>query len=275
MKDPEMLNCAGEDCVRPNAAPILRICNATKAFGGVQALQDVSFEVPQGMILGIIGPNGAGKTTLFNLISGLYPPDAGRIFFNQEEIHRMPMHQRVRMGIARTFQNLALFENMSVLENVMVGQHVRTRCGFWGAIARTPGVRNEEAACRQTAQELLNMVGLADQAGKPSVDLPFGWQRLLEIARALASQPRVLLLDEPASGLNALETRSLGDLILAIRNQGVAIALVEHDMSLTMSVSDRIIVLDRGRILASGTPEEIQTHSAVRTAYLGDSRERR
>jgi len=271
MKDPEMHDRDGED----GGAPVLKICGASKAFGGVQALQDVSFEVSREMILGMIGPNGAGKTTLFNLISGLYPPDAGRIFFNKKEIQGLPTHQRVRMGIARTFQNLALFENMNVLENVMVGQHVRTRCGFWGAIARTPGVRREEAACRENALALLDMVGLADQATKPSGDLPFGWQRLLEIARALASRPKMLLLDEPASGLNALETVRLGDLILAIRNLGITIVLVEHDMSLTMSVSDRIIVLDQGRILASGTPEEIQNHSAVRTAYLGEQREQR
>jgi len=235
----------------------------------VRALTEISFEVAPGEIQGLIGPNGAGKTTLFNLVSGALKPDTGGIRFDGMPIQGRPSHELVALGIARTFQNVELFGSMSVLENVLVGRHVRTRCGFWGALTRHAAVRKEEREARQKALELLAFVGLADQADSPSRDLPFGWQRLLEIARALASEPRVLLLDEPAAGLNRVESDRLGDLIGRIRDQGVTILMVEHDMGLTMRVCDRIVVLDRGRLLTEGTPREIQRHPEVLAAYLG------
>jgi branched-chain amino acid transport system ATP-binding protein len=254
---------------RPDPSPLLHLEQVSKAFGGVQALTEISFEVAPDAIQGLIGPNGAGKTTLFNLVSGALKPDTGGIHFDGIPIQGRPSHELVALGIARTFQNVELFGSMSVLENVLVGRHVRTRCGFWGALARHAAVKREEREAREKALDLLAFVGLADQAGSPSTDLPFGWQRLLEIARALAAEPRVLLLDEPAAGLNRVESDRLGDLIGRIRDQGITILMVEHDMGLTMRVCDRIVVLDRGRLLAEGTPREIQRHPEVLAAYLG------
>jgi branched-chain amino acid transport system ATP-binding protein len=254
---------------RPADPPLLRIEKVSKAFGGVQALSEISFEVDAGRIQGLIGPNGAGKTTLFNLVSGALSPDAGTIRFDGAPIQRRPSHELVALGIARTFQNVELFGSMTVLENVLVGRHVRTRCGFWGALIRPPAVGREERQAREAALRLLHFLGLAEQADTPGRDLPFGWQRLLEIARALAAEPRVLLLDEPAAGLNPVESERLGDLIVQIRNQGITILMVEHDMGLTMRICDRIVVLDRGRLLAEGTPREIQRHPEVLAAYLG------
>lgn len=252
-----------------NPPPLLRIRDVSKSFGGVKALTDISFAVPSGIVQGLIGPNGAGKTTLFNVITGAYTPEKGSVFFDGAEIRGKKLHHIVKLGIARTFQNVELFESMSVIENVMVGCHVRTKSGFLGALSRIPRVREEEKKIRDRASELLHFVGLADQAQRKSSDLPFGWQRLLEIARALASEPKLLLLDEPAAGLNAVETRQLGDLLEKIRKLGITMMLVEHDMSLTMKVSDNIVVLDQGRMLAQGTPREIQSNAAVMSAYLG------
>lgn len=249
--------------------PLLRTDGLSKSFGGLQALYDVSFEVSSGSIHAVIGPNGAGKTTLFNIVTGVYAPEEGRIFYGQKEIQAKKIHELVSAGIARTFQNVELFGSLTVLENVLVGEHVRTRCGFWGAIVRWPWVRREEKEARERAMDLLEFVGLDEVAHKRGVDLPFGWQRFLEIARALASQPQILLLDEPASGLNAVETQRLGDLLQEIRSRGITLLLVEHDMSLTMTISDRILVLDQGRKLAEGTPREIQANDAVVSAYLG------
>jgi branched-chain amino acid transport system ATP-binding protein len=248
---------------------LLEVRSLSKAFGGIQALYNVSFAVHEGGIIAVIGPNGAGKTTLFNLITGLYAADEGQVLFANQEIQGKKAHELVAAGIARTFQNVELFESLTVLENVLVGQYVRTRCGFWGAVWRWSWVRGEERDAREHALSLLEFVGLADKAGQRSGDLPFGWQRLLEIARALASKPRLLLLDEPAAGLNAVETRQLGELIQQIRGRATTVVLVEHDMSLTMEVSDRILVLDQGKKLAEGTPREIQTNEAVMSAYLG------
>lgn len=248
---------------------LLEIEAVSKSFGGIQALYNVSFAVRPEAIHAIIGPNGAGKTTLFNIITGVYTPDSGRIRFKDTEIQRRNVHELVAYGIARTFQNVELFESLTVLENVLVGQYVRTRCGFWGAVGRWSWVRKEEREARERAMELLDFVGLQDLAEKRSGDLAFGWQRLLEIARALASQPNLLLLDEPAAGLNAVETRRLGELIQKIREQRITVVLVEHDMNLTMEISDRILVLDQGRRLAEGSPREVQTNEAVMSAYLG------
>jgi branched-chain amino acid transport system ATP-binding protein len=261
------MNDRGENPL--NNLPVLTVESVGKAFGGVQALWNVSFTVDAQTVQGVIGPNGAGKTTLFNLITGIYVPNDGEIFFNQSRINGKKVHELVAYGISRTFQNVELFKSMTAIENVMVGQYVRTNCGFWGAILRWPRVFREEKRSRQKAMELLEFVGLGEYADSRSEDLPFGWQRLLEIARALASQPTLLLLDEPAAGLNAVETKRLGALIQDIRNQGTTVLLVEHDMNLTMRVSDRIVVLDQGQLIAEGTPREVQSNETVMAAYLG------
>ena len=249
--------------------PLLDIQGVSKAFGGVQALADITFALSTGSVTGLIGPNGAGKTTLFNLISGIFAPDNGRIRFDGTSIKRIKPHKLVEKGIARTFQNVELFESMTVLENVLVGQHTRTRCGMWGSILHLPGVMAEERKAREVAMELLDFVGLTDHAATQSSDLPFGWQRLLEIARALAARPKLLLLDEPAAGLNIVETLQLGDLISKIKSKGITVLLVEHDMSLTMEISDWIVVLDQGKKIAEGTPRTVQTDETVIAAYLG------
>ena len=249
--------------------PLLEIETVYKAFGGVQALSDITFSLNPGSITGLIGPNGAGKTTLFNLISGVFPMDNGTIAFTGNNIKNKKSHKLVELGISRTFQNVELFESMTVLENILVGQHTRTRCGMLGSILRFPWVTAEEKKAHLLAMELLDFVGLNGHSDKTSGDLPFGWQRLLEIARALASSPKLLLLDEPAAGLNIVETMQLGDLIRKIREQGVTILLVEHDMSLTMEVSDWIVVLDQGKKIAEGSPRTIQANEAVIAAYLG------
>jgi branched-chain amino acid transport system ATP-binding protein len=249
--------------------PLLDIQGVSKAFGGVQALADITFALSPGSVTGLIGPNGAGKTTLFNLISGIFAPDNGRIRFDGTSIKKIKPHKLVEKGIARTFQNVELFESMTVLENVLVGQHTRTRCGMWGSILHLPGVMAEERKAREVAMELLDFVGLTDHAATQSSDLPFGWQRLLEIARALAARPKLLLLDEPAAGLNIVETLQLGDLISKIKSKGITVLLVEHDMSLTMEISDWIVVLDQGKKIAEGTPRTVQTDETVIAAYLG------
>lgn len=252
---------------------LLAIDSVSKAFGGVQALTDITFSLDAGAITGLIGPNGAGKTTLFNLITGVFPTDTGQIRFDDRIIDRRPVHERVQMGIARTFQNVELFESMTVLENILVGRHTRTRYGILASMIRPPGVRREEKKATEKAIDLLDFIGLGEYAHRQSSDLAFGWQRLLELGRALASRPRLLLLDEPAAGLNIVETLQLGTLIKKVRDQGITILLVEHDMSLTMDVSDRIIVLDQGKMIADGTPRAIQENEAVMKAYLGETRQ--
>ncbi|MFP4477320.1 MAG: ABC transporter ATP-binding protein [Desulfatibacillaceae bacterium] len=259
-----------EQDTQRDRGPVLALEGLTKSFGGVCAAREVTFSVRRGDIHALIGPNGAGKTTLFNLVTGVFPPDSGAIVFEGTPVQGRAIHTLVDLGIARTFQNVELFSGMSVLENVLVGLHVRTRCGLLGAVARWPWVVREERDARGEAMDLLGFVGLADVAQKRAEDLPFGWQRLVEIARALASRPRLLLLDEPAAGLNARETSDLGRLMGEIRNRGVTLLLVEHDMSLTMEISDRIVVLDQGKKLAEGTPREIQSNEAVISAYLGN-----
>lgn len=254
---------------KPQNPPLLTVESLSKSFGGIQALYNLSFEVSPGAIHAVIGPNGAGKTTLFNIITGSYDPDEGTIRFRDRKVSGRSVHERVGYGIGRTFQNVELFGSMTALENVLVGRHVKTCCGFWGAVTRLPRVRREEREAREYAMELLRFVGLEDMADHRSSDLPFGWQRFLEIARALAVEPALLLLDEPASGLNAVETQRLGELLEQIRGRGITLLLVEHDMSLIMSISDRILVLHQGRKLAEGTPLEVQANEAVISAYLG------
>lgn len=260
---------SGHEIGIANLHPLLRVDGLGKAFGGIQALHNVSFEVFPETIHAVIGPNGAGKTTLFNSITGAYSPEEGRILYGEKEIQGRKVHELVAAGIARTFQNVELFGSMTVLENVLVGQHVRTRCGFWGAMCRWPSVLREEKAARKRAMELLEFVGLEKVADQRSLDLPFGWQRFLEIGRALAAEPRLMLLDEPASGLNPVETHQLGDLLQEIKKRGVTLLLVEHDMGLTMGISDYILVLHQGKKLAEGTPREIQANEEVIKAYLG------
>jgi len=248
---------------------ILVVDALSKSFGGIKAQNEVSFSIKQGYIYGLIGPNGAGKTTLFNLITGVYKPDSGSILFNDINIIGKNPYELVAFGIARTFQNVELFESMTVLENVLVGGHVKTKNGFWGAIIRMASVIREEIQAEKKAMELISFTNLEQDALKPCCDLPFGRQRVVEIARALASEPKLLLLDEPAAGLNAIETKILGKLLKKIKDMGITIILVEHDMNLTMEVSDQIIVIDRGEKLAEGTPGDIQKNNSVINAYLG------
>lgn len=248
---------------------LLALNRVSFAFGGLMALHEVSFGVLPGTVKAVIGPNGAGKTTLFNLISGFLIPHAGRILYRGEDIQGQPPHAVAARGIARTFQLVQLFDHMSVLENVMVGRHRLTQAGFFGGMLRLPAMRREEAAIREAAWQALEFVGLADRAHQLAGVLPLGLKRLLEIARALASEPQLLLLDEPASGLDQVETERLGEMILTLRDRGLTILLVEHDMSLTMEVAEEIVVLNYGRLLAEGPPRAIQKHPEVIAAYLG------
>jgi branched-chain amino acid transport system ATP-binding protein len=248
---------------------LLRVEALEQSFGGVMALAGVSFEVPEGLIYAVIGPNGAGKTTLFNALCGFYQPSAGSIRFDGRELLGFPPHRIAAQGIARTFQNLQLFFNMTVLENVMVGGHLRARTSLLTAALRLPRVRREERQLRAWAREALELCDLADRADQPASALPYGLMKRVEIARALAARPRLLLLDEPAAGLNDTETLALRELIARIRASGVTVLLVEHNMALVMGVSDRLLVLDYGSVLAEGTPVEIQADPRVIAAYLG------
>ncbi len=254
----------------PSQDPILRLKDVRMQFGGVTALKGIQYDVPSGIVQSIIGPNGAGKTTLLNCISGVLHPTEGRILFRGEPVDGLPPHRIAQRGLSRTFQHVALFGQMSVLENVMVGRHTRTRAGFWAAGLRIPAMRREEAKIREAARAWLQFVGLEKEADLPAGALPLGKQKILEIARALATDPVLLLLDEPAGGLNTRETEELGELIGRIRDRGVTVILVEHDMNLVMNISDRILVLYYGRPLASGVPEEIKENPEVIQAYLGD-----
>ncbi|MEW6387950.1 MAG: ABC transporter ATP-binding protein [Thermodesulfobacteriota bacterium] len=235
----------------------------------MKALHRVTFGVPPGIIKAVIGPNGAGKTTLFNLITGFLKPDHGQIIYQGEEIQGQASYAVAERGIARTFQLVQLFDHMTVLENVMVGRHRLSRAGLLSGALRLPRTQKEEAAIRRKAEETLEFVGLADRAQQPAAILPLGLKRLLEIARALATEPELLLLDEPASGLDAIETERLGEMILNLKNKGLTILLVEHDMSLTMEVAEEIAVLNYGRLIAEGAPREVQKNPEVIAAYLG------
>jgi branched-chain amino acid transport system ATP-binding protein len=248
---------------------MLRVEGLSRRFGGVHALRDVSFEVDAGELRGIIGPNGAGKSTLFNLITGHLPPSSGRIFLRGEAIDPLRAHERAGRGIAIVYQGARIFRGMSVLENVMVGAHRRLRHGFLEAALRSPRSRREEGALRERAASLLEEVGLAGLGDRPAESLPLGQQRALQLARALAAEPDVLLLDEPASGLRETERAQLVQLIRRLRTRGLTVLLVEHDVPLVTSLSDRITVLDLGRVIAEGAPSAIREDPAVVSAYLG------
>lgn len=249
---------------------ILEITELTKSFGGVTAVNDVSFSVNTGEIVAIIGPNGAGKTTLFNLITGIYPPTHGKIIFKDKEINCRTANQIAQLGISRTFQNLQIFNNMSVLENVMVGRHTKSKTGLLGAIFPISSVRQEEKSIVEKALDELAQVNLADKAMDSASNLPYGQQKMLEIARAVALEPELLLLDEPAAGLNPNETREVINIIYKLKSQGVTILLVEHDMETVMEIADQLVVLNFGNKLAEGTPFEIQNNHEVIAAYLGE-----
>jgi branched-chain amino acid transport system ATP-binding protein len=251
------------------AQALLSARGLAKTFGGVVAVADVTFDVPGGEIRAIIGPNGAGKTTIFNLITGICPLDRGELRFGDHRLNGLSTWQRARLGIARTFQNLQIFANMTVLENAMVGRHPKGRAGLVAAAFRTPASRREEARIRADALGCLELVGLADRAGAPAGSLPLGQQRRLEIARCLATEPALLLLDEPAAGLNHAEAEALGQLILSLRRRGITMLLVEHLMDLVMGISDSVLVLNHGQVLAQGSPEAVQSDPAVVEAYLG------
>ena len=249
---------------------MLRLQGITKVFGGLIALEEVSFSVEDGTIVGIIGPNGAGKTTLFNIVSGIYPQNSGNVYLGGGNISRFAPEKLARLGLVRTFQNVELFGQMTVLENVMVGLHTKSKSGILSCAFKLPGHIREEKYIRERGLQWLEFTGMVELAEVKAGNLPFGKGRLLEIARALALEPRMILMDEPAAGLNSHETIGLAALIRRIRESGVTVVLVEHDMDLVMDVCDAVVVLNLGRKLAEGTPREIQENTAVITAYLGE-----
>ncbi len=250
--------------------PLLEIKNISKRFGGLQAVKDVSFSVRQGSIKAVIGPNGAGKTTLFNLVSGFLHPDAGAIIYQGVPINGKHPYEIARFGLSRTFQHVKLFAHMTALENVMVGCHVRSRAGFLASMLNLPRTQREEQEIRDKAHAMMDLLGIANLGGAEALSLSYGQQRAVEFARALASDPAMLLLDEPAAGLNMRETADVAKLITRVRSLGITVLIVEHDMSLVMNISDEIVVLSYGEKIADDVPRAIQANPEVVSVYLGE-----
>ncbi len=257
----------------PQNNTLLALSGVCKHFGGLSALSGVSLHIERGEIYGLIGPNGAGKTTLFNVITGLYQLDEGSFNFDHKSYERCKPHLLAEAGIARTFQNIRLFANMTALENVMVGRHLRTRTGIWGALTRNAAAKAEERATRMRAKELLDYVGISRPSDTLAKNLSYGEQRRLEIARALATCPKLLALDEPAAGMNETETGNLKELMKKIRDGGITVLLIEHDVKLIMDLCDRVTVLDYGKKIAEGVPDVVRRDPAVIAAYLGGTDE--
>jgi len=248
---------------------ILEIRNISKHFGGLAALSDVSVQIESGMILGLIGPNGAGKTTLFNVISGLHPPTSGRVFFDEEEITGLRPDQIARKGLVRTFQGMNLFKHRTVLENIIVAHHLQVKSSFWGLLFNSTRAKSDEASARQRSLDILEYMGMMELRDELAQNLPHGYQRALGVAIGMAARPRLLLLDEPITGMNPEESRRFIELIRGLRDRGISLMVVEHDMRAIMGLSQRIVVLNYGRKIAEGTPEEIQKNQQVIEAYLG------